>query len=383
MSAPVSRPGFSRRDFLRFSAAMSAAAAISGHPRRLRRPRLDQFGRAPAATRTSSRPSSATATTRAGTRRRRRRPSPWPPTTTSTRAWSTPTRSPASRTRRWPPRCRPTPSATSWKFTLRDGAKWHDGQPVTVDDVVFTFDRVLDPRPTLASAFFAAGSRRSGRSTTHTVELVFNFPFPDALRGSTIAKIMPKHVFGVAGRLGRRAKAARRSARARTGRPRTTRSRTPPSRPSPTTTARARPTFKKMNWLSIVDASRPGREDLRRPAPRRRSPTTSRTRTSTSSAGLGPDRRGRQGHEPHVPDVQHRRRSRSTTCGCARRCFYAIDTAEDDRGRAQGPRHRRRPASSTRQNPAYAKAKTVYGYDPDKAKALLAAAGVHEPVGRR
>ncbi|PDV99630.1 ABC transporter substrate-binding protein [Candidatus Viridilinea mediisalina] len=29
---------------------------------------------------------------------------------------------------------------TRWEFTLREGVRWHDGTPLTVDDVVFTFD---------------------------------------------------------------------------------------------------------------------------------------------------------------------------------------------------------------------------------------------------
>jgi len=46
--------------------------------------------------------------------------------------------------------------ADSWKqvddktieLTLRQGVKWHDGQPVTMDDVMYTFDYVLDPKVT-------------------------------------------------------------------------------------------------------------------------------------------------------------------------------------------------------------------------------------------
>ncbi|MFE4720552.1 ABC transporter substrate-binding protein, partial [Streptomyces sp. NPDC056728] len=46
-------------------------------------------------------------------------------------------------------------ATTSWKFTLREGAKWHDGKPVTADDVVFVFDRILDPgTQSLAKGFF-------------------------------------------------------------------------------------------------------------------------------------------------------------------------------------------------------------------------------------
>ena len=36
-------------------------------------------------------------------------------------------------------------NATTYQVTLRDGAKFHDGTPVTADDVVFSFNRVMDP----------------------------------------------------------------------------------------------------------------------------------------------------------------------------------------------------------------------------------------------
>jgi len=32
----------------------------------------------------------------------------------------------------------------TWTFTLRQGLKWSDGQPVTADDVTFTLDVVYD-----------------------------------------------------------------------------------------------------------------------------------------------------------------------------------------------------------------------------------------------
>ncbi|MFI6498235.1 ABC transporter substrate-binding protein [Nonomuraea typhae] len=91
-------------------------------------------------------------------------------------------------------------SATTWAFTLRDGATWHDGEPVTADDVVFTFERVLDPQANvLIGNFFRAWLKEVKKTGERAVELVFRFPFPDAAARLTIAKIMPKHVFGQPG----------------------------------------------------------------------------------------------------------------------------------------------------------------------------------------
>ena len=64
-------------------------------------------------------------------------------------------------------------NATSWKFTLRDGAKWHDGQPVTADDVVFTFQRILDPKlKVLTYNFFASWLKEVKKVDEKSVELV-------------------------------------------------------------------------------------------------------------------------------------------------------------------------------------------------------------------
>src|SRR5712691_4671448 len=39
-----------------------------------------------------------------------------------------------------------SPDGLTWQFHIRPNVKWSDGQPVTADDVKFTFQTVLDPK---------------------------------------------------------------------------------------------------------------------------------------------------------------------------------------------------------------------------------------------
>ncbi|TDD18357.1 ABC transporter substrate-binding protein [Nonomuraea diastatica] len=145
--------------------------------------------------------------------------------------------------------------ATSWKFTLREGATWHDGKPVTADDVVFTFERVLDPEANvLIGNFFRSWLEEVKKIDDRNVELVFKFPFADAAPRLTIAKIMPKHVFGQPG-----AWDQAKSGKAVGSGPYKLAAHNPKSNtsfeaydgyngPRPAT-------VKKMNWLTIVDAA--------------------------------------------------------------------------------------------------------------------------------
>src|SRR3712207_8067187 len=50
---------------------------------------------------------------------------------------------------RRPPRSTLFPYTTlfrSWTFHLNKGAKWHDGKPVTSEDVAYTFNRILEEK---------------------------------------------------------------------------------------------------------------------------------------------------------------------------------------------------------------------------------------------
>lgn len=46
----------------------------------------------------------------------------------------------------------PNRDATVWQIKLKRGITWHDGSPLTVDDVIYTFQRILDPANNLGAA---------------------------------------------------------------------------------------------------------------------------------------------------------------------------------------------------------------------------------------
>ncbi|WP_113703075.1 ABC transporter substrate-binding protein [Nonomuraea lactucae] len=146
-------------------------------------------------------------------------------------------------------------NATTWKFTLREGATWHDGKPVTADDVVFTYERVLDPQANvLVGNFFRTWLREVRKIDDRSVELVFKFAFPDAAPRLTIAKIMPRHVFGRPG-----AWDAAKGGKAVGSGPYKVVAHNPKSNTAFEAHAGyngPRPAVvKKMNWLTIVDAA--------------------------------------------------------------------------------------------------------------------------------
>ena len=103
----------------------------------------------------------------------------------------------------------------TWTFTLRKGARFHHGRPVTADDVVLSFTRLLDPRlKSSAAETFGVikGARefREGRAKTvaglvaldaHTVQITLSeafVPFVTALAMGH-AKIVPHDVVEKAG----------------------------------------------------------------------------------------------------------------------------------------------------------------------------------------
>ncbi|MFJ9560884.1 ABC transporter substrate-binding protein [Streptomyces fuscichromogenes] len=263
--------------------------------------------------------------------------------------------------------------ATTWRFTLRPGATFHDGRPVTADDVVFVFDRILDPgTPTLARGFFASWLKAARKVDTRTVELVLRFPFPDGIARLTLAKIMPRHVFARPGAWDDaiRGLAVGSGPYRQTG-----------HHPKSNTTFAAydgyngprRAAFRKMNWLTIVDAAaRVARisgagagAQLSDNIPYANIPRLEQGGLSVGG-GAGMNNLFLMFNTRHRPfdDVRVRQA-----------LHYAVDKQKIVEVALKG---HGRPASSflNETNPAYRRARTVYDHDPDRARALLRAAGV-------
>jgi len=89
----------------------------------------------------------------------------------------------------------------SWvAFKLREGAYWHDGEPITVDDVIFSFNAYKEHGgPSIRSAFGYYDIERIG-------EREFRFLIPEALRGDPALPIrlgglviMPQHYWEAEG----------------------------------------------------------------------------------------------------------------------------------------------------------------------------------------
>ena len=65
---------------------------------------------------------------------------------------------------------------TTWRFTLRQGVKFHDGTPFTADDVVFSLERAQLPSSNFK--VFAAPLGKARKMDSHTVEIEPPVPTP-------------------------------------------------------------------------------------------------------------------------------------------------------------------------------------------------------------
>lgn len=85
----------------------------------------------------------------------------------------------------------------TWTFRLRQGAVWHDGVPITAEDVKFTYDRIRDPNESAAAHVASQNFASVDVIDDHTFQIVLNNPnalLPDVLSSGGFDPL-PKHVY--------------------------------------------------------------------------------------------------------------------------------------------------------------------------------------------
>lgn len=256
----------------------------------------------------------------------------------------------------------------TWTVTLREGAKFSDGTPVTADDVVWSFQRALDPANKALMAGFITFVDTVTAKDPKTVEFRLKTPFSLFPQRIAVIKIVPKAKTGDAAA----AKAFD----------------TAPIGSGPFTVVSANATA---GVVMGVNSHYNG------PRPAKAKKVTLRT-TPDNTARLNDLQGGSSQAIEAVPYLDVTAVSGGKTVdekqafnqlflmfNCTAAPFddkrvrqalhYAIDTDKLITTALQG--HATAATSYLDEgNSGYQKAATVYGYDPDKAKALLAEAGV-------
>ena len=86
----------------------------------------------------------------------------------------------------------PSGDETTVDVTLRDGAVFHDGSEVTADDVVFSFERVLDPANASLYASFIPFIEGVEAKDDKTVTFTLAYPVGVLAERLSVVKIVPK-----------------------------------------------------------------------------------------------------------------------------------------------------------------------------------------------
>ncbi|MBT2895699.1 ABC transporter substrate-binding protein [Streptomyces sp. McG3] len=85
-------------------------------------------------------------------------------------------------------------NATTYRATLRDGATFHDGSPVTAEDVVFSFERILDEKNASLMAQFVPFIDTVTAVDAKTVEFKLRYAFALFPSRIAVARIVPKKI---------------------------------------------------------------------------------------------------------------------------------------------------------------------------------------------
>src|SRR5918993_6113504 len=86
----------------------------------------------------------------------------------------------------------------TWTFTLRDDAKWHDGEPFTSRDVQFTWETIMNPDVAVRSRTGPDKVASVETPDDHTVVMTLSEPFApfQGLWTSGVTGVIPAHILG-------------------------------------------------------------------------------------------------------------------------------------------------------------------------------------------
>lgn len=79
-------------------------------------------------------------------------------------------------------------------YQLKSAAKWSDNRPVSADDMIFTFRRIMDAKNTIASRVGFEDIQRIQKVNAKTIRVTFKKPF--AAWQSLWGRILPSHAAG-------------------------------------------------------------------------------------------------------------------------------------------------------------------------------------------
>lgn len=86
-------------------------------------------------------------------------------------------------------------SRTQYTFVLREGATWHDGTPVTADDVLFTYTKILqNPEVGVQRLLAAYENSRVEKINERTIRITLKEPYV-FFSSLTTFPILPKHLW--------------------------------------------------------------------------------------------------------------------------------------------------------------------------------------------